>query len=94
MTSKGKGYPPAEAAADKLHGVSAFDVVSGKQVKPKANAPAYTEVFGESLTAQAREDDRIVAVTAAMPSGTGVDLFDEANFPHAPSTSASPNSTR
>ncbi len=75
VTKKGKGYAPAEAAADKLHGVNAFDVVSGAQVKPKAAAPAYTRIFGESLIRVAREDDKIVAITAAMPSGTGVDLF-------------------
>ena len=75
VTKKGKGYGPAEAAADKLHGVNAFDVISGAQVKPKANAPAYTRVFGESLIRHAREDEKIIAVTAAMPSGTGVDLF-------------------
>ena len=80
VTRKGKGYAPAEAAPDKLHGVNAFDVVSGKQHKPKANAPAYTTVFGESLVRLAREDQRIVAVTAAMPAGTGVDLF-AARFP-------------
>jgi 1-deoxy-D-xylulose-5-phosphate synthase len=80
ITKKGKGYGPAEEAADKLHGVNAFDLVSGKQVKPKANAPAYTRVFGESLIRHAREDDKIVAITAAMPSGTGVDLFSK-EFP-------------
>ncbi len=80
VTRKGKGYPPAEAAADKLHGVNAFDIVSGAQIKPKANAPAYTRVFGESLISHAREDEKIVAVTAAMPSGTGVDLFEK-EFP-------------
>ena len=80
VTKKGKGYAPAEAAADKLHGVNAFDVVSGVQTKPKANAPAYTKIFGESLIREAREDDKIVAVTAAMPAGTGVDLFGK-EFP-------------
>jgi len=75
VTRKGKGYAPAEAAADKLHGVNAFDIVSGTQVKPKANAPAYTKVFGETLARHAREDDKIIAITAAMPSGTGLDLF-------------------
>jgi deoxyxylulose-5-phosphate synthase len=75
VTKKGKGYAPAEAAADKLHGVNAFDLVSGAQVKPKANAPAYTRVFGESLIRHARGDEKIVAITAAMPSGTGVDMF-------------------
>ena len=75
VTKKGKGYAPAEAAADKLHGVNAFDLVSGAQVKPKANAPSYTRVFGESLIKEAREDDKIVGITAAMPGGTGIDLF-------------------
>ncbi|WAX94700.1 1-deoxy-D-xylulose-5-phosphate synthase [Aminobacter sp. NyZ550] len=80
VTQKGKGYAPAEAAADKYHGVSKFDVITGAQAKAPANAPSYTKVFAESLVQEAREDDRIVAVTAAMPSGTGLDLFGEA-FP-------------
>ena len=80
VTQKGKGYAPAEAAADKLHGVNAFDVISGAQQKPKANAPSYTRVFGESLTALAGDDERIVGVTAAMPAGTGMDIFGKA-FP-------------
>src|SRR3954453_18353169 len=80
VTQKGKGYAPAEASADKYHGVSTFDVVTGAQAKPKANAPAYTRVFAESLVKAAREDERIVAVTAAMPSGTGLDLFGK-EFP-------------
>ena len=80
VTKKGKGYAPAELAPDKLHGVSSFDVVSGAQVKPAANAPAYTKVFGQSLIRAARDDEKIVAVTAAMPAGTGVDLF-AAEFP-------------
>ncbi|GLK78345.1 1-deoxy-D-xylulose-5-phosphate synthase [Methylopila turkensis] len=80
VTQKGKGYAPAEASADKYHGVSAFDVVSGAQSKPKANAPSYTKVFAQSLIAEAREDERVVAITAAMPGGTGLDLFGEA-FP-------------
>jgi len=75
VTQKGKGYAPAEASADKYHGVVKFDVVSGKQNKPKPNAPAYQNVFGEQLTKHADRDDRIVAITAAMPSGTGVNLF-------------------
>ncbi len=77
VTKKGKGYAPAEAADDKYHGVSAFDVVTGAQAKPKSNAPAYTKVFGEALLAAARSDERIVAVTAAMPQGTGVDIMQE-----------------
>lgn len=80
VTKKGKGYAPAEASADKYHGVVTFDVVTGAQTKPKANAPAYTKVFGQSLIEEARKDDKIVAITAAMPSGTGIDLFGAA-FP-------------
>ncbi|HEY0291739.1 MAG TPA: 1-deoxy-D-xylulose-5-phosphate synthase [Hansschlegelia sp.] len=80
VTQKGKGYAPAEASADKYHGVSAFDIVSGAQTKPKANAPTYTKVFAESLIREAEADDRIVAITAAMPGGTGLDLFGHA-FP-------------
>ncbi|WP_341895563.1 1-deoxy-D-xylulose-5-phosphate synthase [Ferrovibrio terrae] len=75
VTQKGKGYGPAEAADDKYHGVSKFDVVTGTQAKPKAGPPSYTKVFAESLIAEAARDDKIVAVTAAMPSGTGLDLF-------------------
>lgn len=80
VTQKGKGYAPAEAAEDKYHGVSKFDVVTGAQAKAKANAPSYTKVFAEALVAHAEQDDKIVAVTAAMPSGTGLDLFGE-KFP-------------
>ena len=80
VTQKGKGYPPAENAADKYHGVSKFDVITGTQAKPKANAPSYTKVFAQSLVREAEEDDRIVAVTAAMPSGTGLNLFGD-RFP-------------
>ncbi|MBS1180368.1 MAG: dxs [Proteobacteria bacterium] len=80
VTKKGKGYPPAEAAADKYHGVSRFDVVTGAQVRPKANAPSYTQVFGETLVDEGRRDERVVGITAAMPAGTGLDLFGEA-FP-------------
>jgi 1-deoxy-D-xylulose-5-phosphate synthase len=80
VTQKGKGYGPAEAASDKYHGVNKFDVITGAQAKAPANAPSYTRVFADSLLQEAREDDRIVAVTAAMPSGTGLDLFGEA-FP-------------
>ncbi|MFC7051609.1 1-deoxy-D-xylulose-5-phosphate synthase [Hansschlegelia quercus] len=78
VTQKGKGYAPAEASADKYHGVSAFDVVSGAQTKSSANAPTYTRVFAESLIREAEADDRIVAITAAMPGGTGLDLFAKA----------------
>lgn len=77
VTQKGKGYAPAEQAADKYHGVAKFDVITGAQSKPKPNAPAYTKVFGSALAREGREDDKIVAVTAAMPSGTGVDLFEK-----------------
>ena len=75
VTQKGKGYGPAEAASDKYHGVNAFDVITGAQAKPKANAPAYQRVFGEELVKAANKDDKIVAITAAMPSGTGLDIF-------------------
>ncbi|WP_309395046.1 1-deoxy-D-xylulose-5-phosphate synthase, partial [Chelatococcus sambhunathii] len=77
VTKKGKGYAPAEESDDKYHGVSAFDVVSGAQSKPKANAPTYTRVFAESLIAEAKADERVVAITAAMPGGTGLDLFGQ-----------------
>ena len=79
VTQKGKGYAPAEASADKYHGVSTFDVITGTQAKPKANAPAYQRVFGESLIKEADRDDKVVAITAAMPSGTGIDLFGQAH---------------
>ncbi|MFP5469714.1 MAG: 1-deoxy-D-xylulose-5-phosphate synthase, partial [Alphaproteobacteria bacterium] len=75
VTQKGKGYPPAEAAEDKYHGVNKFDVVTGAQKKSAPNAPQYTRVFAQSLIAEAHKDDKIVAITAAMPSGTGLDLF-------------------
>jgi 1-deoxy-D-xylulose-5-phosphate synthase len=75
LTVKGKGYGPAEAAADRMHGVVPFDVATGRQDKPRANAPAYTAVFGRALTEAAARDGRIVAVTAAMPSGTGLDIM-------------------
>jgi 1-deoxy-D-xylulose-5-phosphate synthase len=77
VTRKGKGYGPAEAATDKYHGVNKFDVISGAQAKAPANAPSYTKVFAESLIQEARHDERIVAITAAMPGGTGLDLFGE-----------------
>ncbi|POH26275.1 1-deoxy-D-xylulose-5-phosphate synthase [Sinorhizobium americanum] len=75
VTQKGKGYPPAEAAADKYHGVNKFDVITGAQAKAKPNAPAYTSVFADALVQEASLDDKIVAITAAMPSGTGLDRF-------------------
>jgi len=75
VTQKGKGYAPAEASADKYHGVVKFDPVTGQQAKTPANAPSYTNVFANALIKAAREDEKIVAVTAAMPSGTGLDAF-------------------
>jgi 1-deoxy-D-xylulose-5-phosphate synthase len=75
VTQKGKGYAPAEGSADRYHGVTKFDVATGAQAKAKAAAPAYTKVFGDALVAEAKRDDKIVAITAAMPSGTGLDLF-------------------
>ncbi len=80
VTQKGKGYAPAEASADKYHGVVKFDVVTGAQAKAPSNAPSYTKVFGQALINEATRDPRIVAITAAMPSGTGIDSFGKA-FP-------------
>ncbi|MFN9780968.1 MAG: 1-deoxy-D-xylulose-5-phosphate synthase [Alphaproteobacteria bacterium] len=80
VTKKGKGYAPAENSADKYHGVVKFDVITGAQKKSASNAPSYTKVFAESLIAEAEADERIVAITAAMPSGTGLDLFEK-RFP-------------
>ncbi len=80
VTQKGKGYEPAERSADKYHGVGKFDVVSGQLAPAIPNAPAYTKVFGQALVEEGRHDERVVAITAAMPSGTGIDLFGEA-FP-------------
>ena len=80
ITKKGKGYAPAETARDKGHGVAKFDVVTGEQKKAPSNAPSYTKVFANALIDEATRDDRIVAVTAAMPDGTGLDLFAE-RFP-------------
>lgn len=80
VTQKGKGYEPAENSADKYHGVAKFDVVTGKQHKPTPKAPSYTKVFANALIAEAKEDEKIVAITGAMPSGTGVDAFQKA-FP-------------
>jgi 1-deoxy-D-xylulose-5-phosphate synthase len=80
VTKKGHGYAPAEAAADKYHGVVKFDVITGKQDKgPGGGPPAYQNVFGETLAKLAETDDKIVAITAAMPSGTGVDKFAQAH---------------
>jgi len=81
VTQKGKGYAPAESSADKYHGVVKFDVATGAQVKSKPGAPQYTKVFAQSLIKEARKDDKIVAITAAMPSGTGLDLFEK-EFPN------------
>jgi 1-deoxy-D-xylulose-5-phosphate synthase len=81
ITQKGKGYVPAEKSADKYHGVNKFDVVTGIQVKVPAKAPSYTKVFSDSLIKLAEKDDRIVAINAAMPSGTGLDKFGE-KFPN------------
>jgi 1-deoxy-D-xylulose-5-phosphate synthase len=75
VTQKGKGYAPAEASADKYHGVVKFNPVTGEQAKAPANAPSYTGVFAQSLIKAALQDDKIVAITAAMPSGTGLDKF-------------------
>ncbi|MBS7538724.1 1-deoxy-D-xylulose-5-phosphate synthase [Ancylobacter lacus] len=80
VTQKGKGYPPAEASADKYHGVQRFDVATGAQKKVASNAPTYTRVFADSLIDAARRDPKIVAINAAMPAGTGLDLFAE-QFP-------------
>ena len=75
VTQKGKGYGPAESAADKHHAVAKFDVITGQQSKPPTNAPSYTKVFAQELIKQAERDESIVGITAAMPSGTGLDLF-------------------
>ncbi len=80
VTQKGRGYAPAEEAADKYHGVGCFDVVTGTLSKPRRNAPTYTSVFAEALVAAAERDDAVVAITAAMPAGTGLDRFAE-RFP-------------
>ena len=80
VTQKGKGYAPAENAADKYHGVVKFNVVTGEQAKAAAGPPSYTKVFAQALVKEAEKDERIVAITAAMPSGTGLDLFGKA-FP-------------
>lgn len=77
VTQKGKGYAPAENAADKYHGVQKFNVITGEQSKAISNAPSYTKVFGETLARLAHDDERIVGITAAMPSGTGMDIFSK-----------------
>ncbi len=81
LTKKGKGYAPAEDAADRGHARAKFDMVTGKQAKAPSNAPSYTKVFANALIDEARRDDRIVAITAAMPDGTGLDLFAK-HFPN------------
>ena len=81
VTKKGKGYAPAEASADKYHGVVKFNVLTGEQSKSSSKAPSYTKVFAEALIAEAEKDERVVAITAAMPSGTGLDLFEK-RFPN------------
>ncbi|MDE1937490.1 MAG: 1-deoxy-D-xylulose-5-phosphate synthase [Alphaproteobacteria bacterium] len=80
VTKKGKGYAPAEASADKYHGVSKFNVLTGEQKKSNSKAPSYTQVFADALIAEAKKDKRVVAITAAMPAGTGLDHFAKA-FP-------------
>lgn len=80
VTHKGKGYPPAEASSDKYHGVNRFDVTTGKQVKASSNILPYTKVFSKALIEEACHDDKIVGITAAMPTGTGLDAFAE-KFP-------------
>lgn len=77
VTQKGKGYAPAEAASDKYHGVGKFDVITGTQAKAKPNAPSYTSVFAKALVKEGEMDDKVIAVTAAMPSGTGLDKFND-----------------
>jgi len=81
VTKKGKGYAPAEASADKYHGVTKFDVITGAMAPAKAGPPSYTGVFAKALIAEAERDDKIVAITAAMPSGTGLDKFQQ-TFPN------------
>ena len=80
VTKKGHGYAPAEKSSDKFHGVGKFDVVTGEQQKGKAGAPSYTSVFADALIAEAEKDDKIIGITAAMPSGTGIHKFIE-RFP-------------
>jgi 1-deoxy-D-xylulose-5-phosphate synthase len=80
VTQKGKGYAPAESADDKYHGVSKFNVITGEQAKAKAGPPSYTKVFAQEMVRIAAKDEKVVAITAAMPSGTGLDLFGQ-KFP-------------
>ena len=94
LTRKGKGYPPAEASSDKYHGVAKFDVVTGAQQKKPSNAPSYTKVFAQSLIREAERDERIVAVTAAMPDGTGLESVRRAVSAAVLRRRASPSSMR
>ena len=94
VTRKGKGYAPAEAANDKYHGVNAFDVLTGAQAKPKANAPSYTRVFGESLVAEAREGRQDRRDHRRHAVGHRASIFSARRSRGAPSTSASPSSMR
>ncbi|MGA0140812.1 MAG: 1-deoxy-D-xylulose-5-phosphate synthase, partial [Pelagibacteraceae bacterium] len=80
LTQKGKGYKPAEDSGDKYHGVTKFNVATGEQVKSKSNAPSYTKIFAETLVKHAAQDTKIVGITGAMPSGTGMDIFEK-KFP-------------
>jgi 1-deoxy-D-xylulose-5-phosphate synthase len=80
VTQKGKGYPPAEASVDKYHGVMTFDLITGKQAKAPTKAPSFTTVFARALINEAADDDKVVAITAAMPAGSGIDLFSQ-RFP-------------
>ena len=80
ITQKGKGYKPAEESGDKYHGVSKFNITTGKQVKTKSNAPSYTKIFAETLVKHAEQDTKIIGITGAMPGGTGMDIFEK-RFP-------------
>ena len=80
LTKKGKGYKPAEESGDKYHGVSKFNILTGEQIKSKTNAPSYTKVFAETLVKHAEQDTKIIGITGAMPSGTGLDIFEK-RFP-------------
>ena len=94
VTHKGHGYAPAENSADKYHGCLKFNVVTGEQQKSAPGAPKYQDVFGKTLVQLAETDDKICAITAAMPSGTGVNLFCQRRILNAPLMSALPNSMR
>ena len=94
LTKKGKGYAPAEADPIKFHAVTPFHVLTGKAKKEKGPVPTYTDVFGQSLVRIAKENPKVVGITAAMGSGTGIDKLAARNAATAPTTSALPNSTR